>query len=217
MKPIQEKDFDFRKTISQSINYQKINNSFSVGVIVLLFSVLMSLGFLMILDNAQTHKYSKVKDSVDSPISNLLISFKSFTPASFDLIQKSVSDIFSIHSTVNKDKSSVRIGVIDDKLDKVQSSLLKKIQTSSHMKTIFDSDSVEVDSSINHISVLSFDSESKTMVLDVKYNLKLESNNSDTLIKNNPLKIHTHYFQEKEKLVVSLDSKSNISDIHFLK
>ena len=169
MKPIQEKDFDFRKTISQSINYQKINNSFSVGVIVLLFSVLMSLGFLMILDNAQTNKHSKVKDSVDSPISSPLISFKSFTPASFDLIQKSVSDIFSIHSTVNKDKSSVRIGVIDDKLDKVQSSLLKKIQTSSHMKTIFDSDSVEVDTSINHISVLSFDSESKTMVLDVKY------------------------------------------------
>ena len=32
----------------------------------------------------------------------------------------------------------------------------------------------------------------------------------------NPI-IHTHYFQEKEKLVVSLDSKSKFSDIHFLK
>lgn len=171
MKPVQEKDFDFRKTISQSINYQKINNSFSLGIIVLLSSVLMSFGFLITLDNAQIDKHSKVQDSafVDSPISTPIISFKSFTPASFDLIQNSVSDIFSIHSTVNKDKSSVRMGIIDDKLDKVQSSLLKKIQTSSNMKTIFDSDSVEVDTSINHISVLSFDSESKTMVLDVKY------------------------------------------------
>lgn len=209
MKPVHEKDFDFRKKLSEySSPYHSMNKSFSLGVLFLVSTLSLSLGLLFAANENQISKNTespKVEKLLDP-----LITFKSFTPQNFEMIQSSLNSAFSIHSSVYQDKSSVRIGINDEKLDKFQSALLKKIHRSLDMNNVLKDSLIEVDSNVHKVAVTSFDSESKTMIMDVDYALGIKYTTKDN-------KKFANYTFQKEKISISLDSHSEISEIKLLK
>lgn len=205
--PIKEQDFDFLKNTSSSFltNYNKGYFSKKLKLHSFIIGFLFVFSSIYFINNSQSHyDHQSSVVTTEQP----LLTFKSLSPASFSIIEQSLKDIFSLNSAFYTDNSSVRRGLIDTKLDTVQGNLLKQIHSSINMKNV--NKFMSVDSKIHHISVISFDSSIKKMIVEVQYSATFKYKNNDNM------NVESSSSNFKQYVSLSLDKHSNISEINLL-
>lgn len=199
---IQEHDFDFKKTVGKS---DKPSSDFLyTGIVTIMTGVLFFMGVHLFSIPEQPVKKDKVSFVEYQDTQSL--SFKSINPSSVVTLQNSIKDIFSINAAVYPDHATVRTGIIDEKLDKIQGHLLKDI--SNTVRNTQFTEPLSIDTSADRISLLSFDSINRTMTFEIKYSLNVKSNEKSPKSLNF-LKI-SHGMSH---IQVTFDKFSNLQDI----
>lgn len=205
---IQEHDFDFSK---KQITQSSPNPNIYSGIGILCSFVLVFSAMLLSDHNYPLFKKDQpttIKNTTLRDISKKDFDFKSLNSNAILSTQDSIKEIFSLNSSFYPDHASVRIGIIDNQLDKVQGALLKSMTQNLDFQNL--KEPVSISSVPQSISITGFDSTTKSMTFEVKYNLTVQTNEKGNVF--NSIKT-TH---NSKHIQVFFNSHTKIEDIKLI-